>query len=374
MARKTCVCGFCENINHPSVCAACVNRRLNDKYKWINALQNERDTLHKTLDEKLKAKDKAGEQRRWMLIHAEKIEQLKERLRLKENQLLQEKSKLEEKINESHSRETFLHDACSVLEKNAVEKRKKHTDEMCSKSAGHTMARLELLQKQSIAIKQLCRVFPLCKVHDGGEKKDGSNSENYYQICNVRLPQGTRPHSVSPEELGASLGYMLQLLNLVVRYLYAPLLLNSGFAGSCSRVWQRTSYWDSVPLPRSEHPLFIPLQNGSTASQGNSWSEQSSSDYGVASMESSGRPHSVGSSSFNYGSSSLQSIDTHKDLKEGIFLLKKSVACVTAYFYNSCSLPPPTRMTTFEAFEKLLSFVSSKDPRAFLSSKESKSR
>ncbi|KAH9295173.1 hypothetical protein KI387_038761, partial [Taxus chinensis] len=164
--------------------------------------------------------------------------------------------------------------------------------------------------------------------------------------------------------------YMLQLLNLVVRYLYAPLLLNSGFAGSCSRVWQRASYWNSWPASRSkEHPLFIPLQICSTPSQGNSWSEKSSSDYGVASMESPGRTYldSVGSSSFKYGSSSLHSIETHTDPEEGICLLKKSVACVTAYVFNLFSLPSPTRLSTFEGFEKMLTFVCSKDARTVLS-------
>ncbi|XP_057859610.2 uncharacterized protein LOC131068436 isoform X3 [Cryptomeria japonica] len=377
MARKGSTCGICENVNLPSVCAPCVNSRLNDKYKLINALKREHISLNKRLDEKLKAKDKAGDQRRWMQLHAEKLVLLKERLHLKQDQLMKEKFKLEEKTNEFHSRETLLADASDMLERNMVEKLEKfYPDEIRAQNLAHTTVRLDLLQAQSVAIRQLGKVFPLCKVHDGEGTNKGLSSD-YHQICGVHLPRGTNPHSDSVEELGASLGYMLQLLNLVVRYLYAPLLLTSGFAGSCSRVWQRASYWNSQPASRSnEHPLFIPTQIGSIPSQGNSWSEKSSSDYGVASIEPTGRTHSDGatSSSFKYGSSSLHSIETRTDLEEGICLLKKSVACVTANVFNSFCMPSPTQLSTFEGFEKMLAFVCSIKARALLSSNEAKSR
>lgn len=170
---------------------------------------------------------------------------------------------------------------------------------------------------------------------------------------------------------------MVQLLNLVVRYLYAPLLLNSGFAASCSRVWQRASYWDARPASQSkEHPLFIPRQNYSTTNEESSWSDNSSTDFGVASMESPRMHHldSAGSSSFNYGSISTHSFEADKDLQKGIHLLKKSVACVTAYCLNSFSISSPTELSTFEAFEKMLTFMYSKDARTILSSREAKSR
>jgi len=99
-------------------------------------------------------------------------------------------------------------------------------------------------------------------------------------------------------------------------------------------------------------------------------------DFGVASMESPRMPHldRAGSSSFDYGSSSAHSSEVDKDLQKGIHLLKKSVACVTAYCFNSFSIPSPTELSTFEAFERMLTFMYSKDARTMLSSKEAKLR
>lgn len=377
MARKSHICGNCENVNLPSACPACVNCGLNEKYKLLNVLQCDRDSLLKRLDAKLIAKRESDEQRHWRLIHAERIAQLKERLHLEENQLFQEKSKLEEKTKDLNNRKNLLDRASAELERNRTEQLKFYSDLICTQSLGLTAVRLVLLQNQSVVIKQLCKIFPLRRVRNEGENKDGSSSEYYDQICNVRLPRGLNPHTVAPEELAASLGYMVQLLNLVVRYLYAPLLLNSGFAASCSRVWQRASYWDARPASQSkEHPLFIPRQNYSTASEESSWSDNSSMDFGVASMESPRMPYldRAGSSSFDYGSSSSHSSVVDKDLQKGIHLLKKSVACVTAYCFNSFSIPSPTELSTFEAFERMLTFMYSKDARAILSSKDAKLR
>lgn len=375
MARKSHICGNCENVNLPSACSACVNGRLNEMYKRLNALQCDRDSLHKRLDAKLIAKREADEQRHWRLIHAEKIAQLKERHLLKENQLSQEKAKLEEKTKDLNFRKSLLDRAYIELERNRTEQLKFYSDLICTQSSGLALVRLSLLQNQSVVIKQLCKIFPLRRVRNQGENKAGTGSEYYDQICNVRLPRGLNPHTVTPEELAASLGYMVQLLNLAVRYLNAPLLLNSGFAASCSRVWQRASYWDARPASQSkEYPLFIPRQNYSTAGEESSWSDSSSTDFGVASMESPRMPHldSAGSRSFDYGSSSLHSPEVDKDLQKGIHLLKKSVACITAYCFNSFSIPSPTDLSTFEAFEKMLTFMYSKDAQAKLSSKEAK--
>lgn len=162
--------------------------------------------------------------------------------------------------------------------------------------------------------------------------------------------------------------------------------MNSLFQGSCSRIWQRDSYWDARPSSRrycqrdyyltvnwisidwqslfycsNEYPLFIPRQNYCSTSGENSWSDRSSSNFGVASIESERKPRldSSGSSSFNYSSASPHSVETHKDLQRGISLLKKSVACITAYCYNSLCLDVPSEASTFEAFAKLLSTLSS---------------
>ena len=127
----------------------------------------------------------------------------------------------------------------------------------------------------------------------------------------------------------------------------------------------------------SEYPLFIPRQNFCSTSGETSWSDRSSSNFGVASMESDRKPHldSSRSSSFNYSSASPHSIETHNDLQKGISLLKKSVACVTAYCYNSLCLEVPAEASTFEAFSRLLSILSSsKQVRSFVSSKMASSR
>lgn len=94
-------------------------------------------------------------------------------------------------------------------------------------------------------------------------------------------------------------------------------------------------------------------------------------------MESDRKPRleSSGSSSFNYSSASLHSVETHKDLQKGISLLKKSVACLTTYCYSSLCLDVPTEASTFEAFAKLLAILSSsKEVRSVFSLKMACSR
>lgn len=86
-------------------------------------------------------------------------------------------------------------------------------------------------------------------------------------------------------------------------------------------------------------------------------------------MESERKPRLDSSGgSFNYSSASAHSIELHKDLQKGISLLKKSVACITAYCYNSLCLEVPSDASTFEAFAKLLATLSSsKEVRSVLS-------
>jgi hypothetical protein len=87
-------------------------------------------------------------------------------------------------------------------------------------------------------------------------------------------------------------------------------------------------------------------------------------------MESERKPRleSSGSSSFNYSTASLHSVETHKDLQKGISLLKKSVACITSYYFNSLCLDVPSEASTFEAFSKLLAKLSSsKEVRSIFS-------
>ena len=78
-------------------------------------------------------------------------------------------------------------------------------------------------------------------------------------------------------------------------------------------------------------------------------------------MESVKKPSLDGSRnlSFNYPSTSPHSLENCKDLQKGISLLKKSVANITAYYYNWLGLDLPSEASTFEAFGKLLATLSS---------------
>lgn len=92
----------------------------------------------------------------------------------------------------------------------------------------------ERLHKQSVVVKQICKLFPqrqvksslilhippllelvvvlqyfLCtgiQVGFEGEIQNGSGGP-FNLICNSRLPKGLDPHSIPSEELAASLGY-----------------------------------------------------------------------------------------------------------------------------------------------------------------------
>ncbi|XP_018630579.2 uncharacterized protein [Nicotiana tomentosiformis] len=384
MTRKTSCCGICENSNLPSICPLCVNYRLNEYSTVLKSLKGRRDALYGRLSEVLLAKGKADDQLSWRVLQNEKLARLKEKLRQQKEQVSQGKAKIEKMSHDLKVQYELLGSATSMLEKNRAEQLEKfYPNLICTQNLGHMAITSELLHKQSVVVKQICKLFPQRRVIVDGEKKDTSSGQ-YDSICNARLPRGLDPHSVPSNELGASLGYMVQLLNLVVRCVCGPALHNSGFAGSCSRIWQRDSYWDARPSSRSgEYPLFIPRQNFCSSGGEASWYDRScsnsgsSSDFGVTSMESDRKPRldSSSSSSFNYASASLHSIESHKDLQKGIALLKKSIACITAYCYNTLCLEVPAEASTFETFARLLATLSSsKEVRSVFSLKMSGSR
>ncbi|KAE9615246.1 hypothetical protein Lal_00048449 [Lupinus albus] len=378
MARKTSSCKICENSNIASICSICVNYRLNEYNSSLKLLKDRRDSLYSKLSEVLVLKGKVDDQSNWRVLHQEKLAKLRVMLRHSKEQVTQGRAKIEAISADLKLKYGVLESALSVLEKNRLEQLEKfYPNLICTQSLGHVAITSELLHKQSVVIKQICRLFPQRRMLIEGERRDGSSGQ-YDLICNARLPRALDPHSVPSEELSASLGYMVQLLNLVVHNLAAPALHNSGFAGSSSRIWQRDSYWDARPSSRSnEYPLFIPRQNYCSASGENSWSDRSSSNFGVASMESDRRPRldSSGSSSFNYCLASSHSVQTHKDLQKAISLLKKSVACITAYCYDSLCLDVSSEASTFEAFAKLLATLSSsKEVRSLFSLKMARSR
>ncbi|KAH6800265.1 DNA-directed RNA polymerase II protein [Perilla frutescens var. hirtella] len=366
--RKTSCCGICESSNLASICPVCVNYRLNEYNCNLRLLKSRRDALYSKLTQGLVSKGKADDQHSWRVLQNEKLARLRDKLRLRREQVSQGKAKVEKMSHDLKDKYELLESAMNLLEKNRAEQIEKYYPNLiCTQSLGHMAITSERLHKQSVIIKQICKLFPQRRVCIDGERKDGYSGP-YDTICNARLPRGLDPHSVPSDELAASLGYMVQLLNLVVHAVCAPALHNSGFAGSCSRIWQRESYWDARPSSRSEYPLFIPRQNFCTTGGETSWSERSSSNFGVASMESERKPRLDSSGSFNYSSGSAHSIELHKDLQKGISLLKKSVACITAYCYNSMCLEVPSEASTFEAFARLLATLSSsKEVRSVLS-------
>ncbi|XP_058747722.1 uncharacterized protein LOC131620608 [Vicia villosa] len=374
MARKSNNCTICENSNQASICSICVNYKLNEYYTTLKSLKERRDLLYSKLSQVLVRKGKGDDQTNWRVLRHEKLARLREKLHHSQQQVTQGRAKNEAMSADLKLKYGVLDSALSMLEKNRVEQLEKfYPNLICTQSLGHGAITAERLHKQSVVIKQICKLFPQRQVVIKG--KDGQ----FDQICNALLPRAVDPNSVPPEELCVSLGYMVQLLNLIVHNLAAPALHNSGFAGSCSRIWQRDSYWDARPSSRSnEYPLFIPRQNYYLNNGGeNSWSDKSSSNFGVASMESDRRPRldSSGSSSFNYSLASSHNVQTYNEIQQGISLLKKSVACITAYCYNSLCSDIPSEASTFEAFAKLLATLSSsKEVRSVFSLKMTRSR
>ncbi|KAK4742074.1 hypothetical protein SAY87_000075 [Trapa incisa] len=378
MNRRPISCAICENSDRASICAVCVNYRLNEYNIGLKALKSRRDDLYSRLSEVLVSKRKADDQLNWKECQNEKLAELREKLHVKKEKLAQGKSQIFRISNELNAKYGVFEASRHTLEKKHTEQVEKfYPNLICTQTLGHMAITSERLHKQSLIIKQICKLFPQRRVNIDGENNDGTSGQ-CDQICNARLPRGLDPHSVPSEELGASLGYMVHLLNLVVQILAAPALHNSGFAGSCSRIWQRDSYWDARPSSTSnEYPLFIPRQNYCSTGAENSWTNRSSSNFGIASVESERKPplDSCRSGSFNYSSASPHSVETHKDLQRGISLLKKSVACITAYCYNSLCLEVPSDATTFEAFAKLLAILSSpKEVRSVCSLKMACSR
>ncbi|KAM7268249.1 hypothetical protein ACFE04_010415 [Oxalis oulophora] len=376
---NTILCSICDTSNRSSICSSCVNYslgRLNEYHNLLKSFKTRRDNLFSRLREVVVAKGKADDQLNWRVAHNEKLANLRKKLKRSKDQLVLGRAKIERMSNELKAKYGVLESARSVLGKNRAEQLEKfYPNLICTQNLGHMAITSERLHKQSVVIKQICKLFPQRRVNVDGEKKDGSTGQ-FDQICNACLPRGLDPHSVQSEELGASLGYMVQLVNLVAQNLAVPILHNSGFAGSCSRIWQRDSYWDARPSSRSqEYPLFIPRQNYCSTSVENSWTERSTSNFGVASMESERRPRLDSSGSFNYTSASPHTVETHKELQKGISLLKKSVSCITACCYNTLLVEVPSEASTFEAFAKLLATLSSsKEVRSVFNLKMASSR
>ncbi|XP_020578843.1 uncharacterized protein LOC110023664 isoform X2 [Phalaenopsis equestris] len=374
ISKKPSSCAICENSNLPSFCAGCVNYRLNECYASLRSQQSKRNSLYARLERTLEAKRKMEEQLNWRLEQKARIRKLKERLQSMQKQLSQERTMVAKESEDLKKKTEFVESAFSRLKQSRADLENNFHSLKCTHEFRLMAISSELLHKQAVVVKQICSLFPMCRKNYDAEKRNGSNG-SYDTICGARLPRGLDPHSVPTDELSASLGYMIQLLNLVIPSLAVPTLHNSGFAGSCSRIWQRDSYWEARPSSQSkEYPLFLPRQNFYSSTGDASWSERSSSNFGVSSVESE-KKHSLDSApstSFNYSTAFACSIETQQDLQKGISLLKKSVACITTYCNNIYCLETSTAASTFEAFAKVLATLSSsKEMKAKLAKSKS---
>ncbi|CAM8942370.1 unnamed protein product [Rhodiola kirilowii] len=271
------------------------------------------------------------------VLQNEKVTRLREKLQRDRELLAQDNVKVEKMSKELNVQYGLLESAQKTLEKNRVELLEKfYPNLICAQGLGYMAVTSERLHKQSVVIKQICKLFPQRRVTVDGERKDASNGQ-YDLICNARLPRGLDPHSVPTDELAASLGYMVQILNLVVHNLAAPAIHNSGFAGHALGYGNETLTGIHAHLLEATSILCLYLVK-ITAQQ----------------LE---RTHAA----------SPHSIETHKDIQRGISLLKKSVACITAYCYNSLCLDVPPEASTFDGFAKLLAMLSSsKEVRSVL--------
>ncbi|XP_062186794.1 uncharacterized protein LOC133890442 isoform X2 [Phragmites australis] len=344
-------CALCEGSNLPSCCAACVNTRLVEYHTRLRMMRSLRDSLHSRIAARLEAKSKAEEQRTWRVSKTQDIKELRDRLTELKRQTEIKKTKVRQASSDHKAQTALLNLAFVTLKKRRGDATMMHTNAMKVAQMHLMTTTSERLKMQSKAIKQLCRLFLVQRVIKDGEKKDGYSGP-YDAICGVRLPRGLDPHSVPSEELSASLGYMLQLVNIAVRILSAPALHVSGFGASCSHIWQRSSYWNTRQSQR---------QNICSDGEENSLTGSDSGNFGVDSVDSVKKPSfdSKRSSSFNFSAASSHSMERHQDLQRGISLLKTSVTSITTYYYNSLGLDVPSNLSTFDAFAKLLHMLSS---------------
>ncbi|KAL6657000.1 hypothetical protein ACP70R_004780 [Stipagrostis hirtigluma subsp. patula] len=360
-SRRDSCCALCEGSNRPSCCAACVNGRLVQYYERLRMMKNLRDSLQSRIAARLEAKSKADEQRTWRVRKSQDIKELRDQLSELKRQTAIEKTKVDQASSDLKARTASLNLAFVTLKKKRADSTMMHTNAMKLAQINLMTTTSERLKMQSKAIKQLCRLFPMRRVIKDGEKKDGYSGP-YDAICGARLPRGLDPHSVPSEELSASLGYIILLLKIAVPILSAPALhvLDTGFGASCSRIWQRSSYWNTQQSQSKIYPLYI-RRTTCSGGEENSLSGSGSGNFGVDSVDSNKKPslNSKRSSSFNFSAASSHSMDSHQDLQRGISLLKTSVTSITTYYYNSLGLDVPSNLSTFEAFAKLLHMLSS---------------
>ncbi|XP_010428875.1 PREDICTED: uncharacterized protein LOC104713464 isoform X1 [Camelina sativa] len=361
--EKSNKCAVCLHSFRPSICVACVNRSLNEYKLKLDSLKSRREVSYLRLSGLLITKEKAISQHCWIGVQNEKLARLREKLQLGVEKLQQSKNTLRSLSRNLKERYGIIESTNVALEKSRVRQLENHYSDTIG---NHYLVYIDLtserLYKQALVMKQICKLFPLSRVKLERQNKDGYFGQ-YDQICNALLPQGLNPLSVPPKELAASLGYMVQLLNLVVHKLSAPALHNLGFGGSCSRIWQRDSYWNSHPSsPSDEYPLFVPSHDYYSFEGKGSWTGRDT-NFGVTSLKSDGSVeddyHDLDLDVASLSSGSPHSVETFRNLQRGIAHLKQSVAHLNVYGYSSLSLEVPSGASTFETFAKLLATLSS---------------
>nr|BAF00846.1 hypothetical protein [Arabidopsis thaliana] len=362
--EKSTKCAVCYKSFRPSICVDCVNRGLNEYKVKLDSLKSLREVSYFRLSGLLVTKEKAISQRCWKELQNEKLAKLREKLQLQVEKLQQSKNTFRSLSRNLKERYGIIESTNVALEESRVHQLENHYSDTIG---NHYLVYIDLtserLYKQALVMKQICKLFPLSRVTVEGQNKDGS-SVQYDQICNALLPQGLNPLSVPPRELAASLGYMVQLLNLVVHKLSVPALHNLGFAGSCSRIWERDSYWNSYPSsPSNGYPLFVPIHDHYSFEEKSSWTGRDTTNFGVTSLKSDGSIeedyHDLDLDVVSLSSASPHSVETFRNLQQGIAHLKQSVAHLTVYGYRSLSLEVPSGTSTFETFAKLLATLSS---------------
>jgi len=358
--RGSSSCALCEGSNLPSCCAACVNARLVEYHTRLRMMRSLRDSLQARIAARHEAKSKADQQRIWRVSKNQDIMELRDRLTELKRKTAIERTKVQQSSSDLKAQTASVNLAFVMLKKRRADAVTMHTNAMKVTQMTLMATTSECLKMQSKYVKQLCRLFPMRRVIKEGERKE-DYSGPYDSICGVRLPRGLDPHSVPAEELSASLGYMLHFINIAVRILSAPTLHVSGFKGSCSQIWQRSSYWSTRQSQSKVYPLFIPRKNVCTGGEESSLTESGSANFGVDSMDSVKKLSfdSKRSNSFNFSGASSHSMERHQYLQRGISLLKTSVTAITTYSYNSLGLDVPSNLSTFEAFAKLLHMLSS---------------
>ncbi|XP_024542663.1 uncharacterized protein LOC112350552 isoform X1 [Selaginella moellendorffii] len=365
MARRGCSCGVCEAANQPAVCVSCVNLRLAEKYKIVRRLTHERDALRNRMDAELRAKREADAQRHLSIERLELKTKLQSSSHKNEKLLVQSKLKAEKRKSEYEARRKYLDTVSSQLNRIQQELFEVfYPDLMRAHIAKLTSLLTEVNLARRHVFRHLTKVFPLHYLQGDSDKPRGSKERQLLRVCGACLPVRDDPHSVSTEDLSASLGYMVQLVYQTGRYLMTPMLHNAAFAASSSRIWERTSYWDASPVSRSEeYPLFLPRKgervklssDGKADKSGKSDSHASSSGSSFLSLE---KPRFL-----KLGSSESTQSDSDRDVRQAVKLLKRSVSCICVYGYAMLGVPMPSTLPTFETFMELLALLSSKESK-----------